>query len=80
MEDELSKLNIVVNKNTIPNEKLSPNLASGIRIGTPAITTRGFKEEDVLVVAEIITEVIKNDNYDYDDLSYKVRKLTEKYN
>lgn len=56
----LEKVNITANKNTVPNDPKSPFVTSGVRLGTPAITTRGFKEEDMKVVGEIIAEAIKN--------------------
>ena len=56
----LEDVNITVNKNTIPFETLSPFVTSGIRIGTPALTTRGFKEDDMLEVADIIALVLNN--------------------
>jgi glycine hydroxymethyltransferase len=56
----LDELKITVNKNSVPNDPKSPFVTSGIRIGTPAITTRGFKENDSSKVAELIALVIKN--------------------
>lgn len=56
----LESVNITVNKNTIPFESRSPFETSGIRIGTPAITTRGFKEDDASQVAELIVEALSN--------------------
>lgn len=56
----LEDVNITVNKNTIPFETLSPFVTSGIRIGTPALTTRGFKEDDMSEVADIIAMVLNN--------------------
>ncbi|MEG2618877.1 MAG: serine hydroxymethyltransferase [Bacilli bacterium] len=56
----LDKIHITVNKNTVPGDKESPFKTSGIRIGTPAITTRGFKEEDVKKVGIIISKALKN--------------------
>ncbi|WP_326717611.1 serine hydroxymethyltransferase [Vagococcus jeotgali] len=56
----LESVNITVNKNTIPFESRSPFETSGIRIGTPAITTRGFKEDDAAQVAELIVEALSN--------------------
>lgn len=47
LEELLDKVNITVNKNAIPFDKLKPNVTSGIRVGTPAVTTRGFKEEEM---------------------------------
>ncbi|MCD6546857.1 MAG: serine hydroxymethyltransferase [Thermotogae bacterium] len=61
-EKALEKVRITVNKNTIPNETRSPFVASGIRIGTPAVTTRGMKEKEMIEIAEIISKVIDNTN------------------
>ena len=59
-ENSLGKAGITVNKNMVPYDDQSPFVTSGIRIGTPAITTRGLKEEDMGFVAESINEVINN--------------------
>ena len=59
-EIALDKINITVNKNTIPNETETANKASGIRLGTPAMTTRGFKEEEFIKVAKIISKCLSN--------------------
>lgn len=60
MADVLEKVGITANKNSVPNDPESPFVTSGIRFGTPAMTTRGFKEEDMKEVARIIAEAIKN--------------------
>ena len=60
LEHNLDEVHITVNKNTIPGEPLSPFVTSGIRIGTAAVTTRGLKEEDMDVIAECISLVIKD--------------------
>ena len=67
-ESILDSVNITVNKNSIPFETLSPFKTSGIRIGTPAITTRGFKEEDAVKVAELVVKALqaKDDNAQLD--------------
>ena len=67
-ESILDSVNITVNKNSIPFETLSPFKTSGIRIGTPAITTRGFKEEDAVKVAELVVKALqaKGDNAQLD--------------
>jgi glycine hydroxymethyltransferase len=57
MEELLGSCNITVNKNTIPGEKLSPTVASGVRVGTPAVTTRGMVESDMETVARFIKRV-----------------------
>lgn len=58
IEVELDEVGITVNKNSIPFDTQSPFITSGIRIGTPAVTTRGFKEADMIEIANIITDVI----------------------
>lgn len=61
-EEVLGRIGITVNKNSIPNDTLPPAKTSGIRIGTPAITTRGFKERDIIELAKFIDEALKNMN------------------
>ena len=80
-EEILDKINITVNKNTIPNETESPSKASGIRLGTPAMTTRGLKEEDFASIGHIIARALKNkDNEDVlKGLQKEVLTITEKY-
>ena len=63
-EVALGKAGIVVNKNTIPFEKRSAQVTSGLRIGTPAVTTRGFKEQEIKLVASFIKDVLENINDD----------------
>ncbi len=60
LETLLGKANITVNKNTIPNEKRKPFVTSGVRIGTPAVTTRGLKEADMDTIAEFIADIIEH--------------------
>ena len=73
----LGKVNITVNKNTIPNDTEKPFLASGIRIGTPAITTRGFNEEDMVKIAHLIDRVLSNfeDEKVLDEIKKEVIKM-----
>ena len=80
-EEILDKINITVNKNTIPNETESPSKASGIRLGTPAMTTRGLKEADFASIGYIIARALKNkDNEDVlKGLQKEVLTITEKY-
>ena len=60
--EALEKVGIIVNKNTIPGETRSPFITSGVRLGTPALTTRGLKETDMENIGEWMTKVIKNHN------------------
>lgn len=76
-EEVLGSIGIIVNKNTIPNETEKPFIASGIRLGTPAITTRGFKEKDTKKLARIIVEALKGG--DLDDLKKEVLKLAKEF-
>ncbi len=59
-DEALSRANITVNKNTVPNDPQSPFVTSGLRIGTPAITTRGFKEAEAIRLADWICDVLDN--------------------
>lgn len=79
LEKMLDEVNITVNKNTIPFEETSPFITSGIRIGTPSITTRGFKEEDVRLVARLITKIIEEKEAAFDFVRGEVKKLCDKY-
>lgn len=80
-ESILDSVSITVNKNSIPFETLSPFKTSGIRIGTPAITTRGLKEEDAARVAELVVKALqaKGNEAQLDEVRAGVRELTEKY-
>ena len=60
LEKVLGSVNITVNKNSVPNDPASPFVTSGIRIGTPAVTTRGFKEKEIIQVSNWICEIINN--------------------
>ena len=73
MANVLEEVGITANKNTVPNDPQSPFVTSGIRLGTPAVTTRGFKEEDIREVARIIAEAIKNS-----DNAEKLKGLRER--
>ncbi|MDY5439881.1 MAG: serine hydroxymethyltransferase [Eubacteriales bacterium] len=79
LNDLLESMNITVNKNAIPFDPLKPSIASGIRIGTPAITTRGFKEDDCKVIANLIADVIFGRESVRENVMAKVKELTEKY-
>lgn len=59
LEKWLDMAHITVNKNSVPNEPLPPSLTSGIRVGTPAVTTRGMKEDDMIKIADMIADVVE---------------------
>lgn len=77
----LDTVGITVNKNGIPNDPEPPWITSGIRIGTPAITTRGFKEEDAILTAKLIARTLKHpqDQDALRDVQAKVKQLCDKY-
>ena len=81
VEKLLDTVEITVNKNTIPFETLGANKASGIRIGTPAITTRGLKEAEARKVAELIVETIQNhtDEAKLDEVRAAVKAITQAF-
>ncbi len=77
----LEEVGITVNKNTVPNDPLPPTRASGIRIGTPALTTRGMREGEMREIGRIIAEVLKNPESESvkEKARAKVRELTEAF-
>lgn len=78
-EKLLDSIGITVNKNTVPNETKSPFVTSGIRIGTAAVTTRGFDEEDMKEVAALINDAIENKDEDLSSLKNRVKALCSKH-
>lgn len=79
LEHNLDEIGITANKNTIPNDPQSPFVTSGVRLGTPAVTTRGFKEEDMREVANIINLVIRDFEANKDEAKKRVDALCKKY-
>ena len=79
LEKMLDEVNITLNKNAIPFDKQKPFVTSGVRIGTPSVTTRGFKEDDCRKIAELITEIILKKEEAFDYVRAEVKKLIEKY-
>ncbi|MGI6737041.1 MAG: serine hydroxymethyltransferase [Anaerovoracaceae bacterium] len=78
-EDILWKANITCNKNAIPNDPEKPTVTSGIRIGTPAVTTRGMVEEDMIVIADAMNLVVEDPGKNTEKAREMVRGLTDKY-
>jgi len=78
-EKLLDSVGITVNKNTIPFETKSPFITSGIRIGTPAVTTRGFREEEMKEIAYLINYVIDNKDKNLDEIRNRVKEICYKY-
>lgn len=78
LEKRLDDAHITCNKNTIPNDPRSPFVTSGVRLGTPAVTTRGMKEDDMDKIAEIIAMVIESEE-NVETARKMVAELTEKY-
>ena len=60
VEQNLERANITVNKNTVPNETRKPSITSGIRVGTPSVTTRGMKEDEMRIIARFIAEIVRD--------------------
>lgn len=80
-ENTLHKVSITCNKNGVPFDKEKPAYASGIRLGTPAVTTRGFKEQDMILIAGYIDQALLNrkDPSILEEINQKVIQLTNKY-
>ena len=79
MEKRLDEVNITVNKNAIPNDPEKPFVTSGIRVGTPAATSRGFKEEDMAVIARLMWQTATGFETKADEIRTEVARLTAKY-
>ena len=79
MQNACDEVNITLNKNSIPNEPLSPFVTSGVRIGTAAITTRGFVKEDMDAIAECLYLVASDFEKNKETVKAKVKQLTDQY-
>ena len=79
LQDRLDEVHITVNKNAIPNDPAKPNVTSGIRIGTPAATTRGMGAEDMKVIGRCIYRAATDFENSKEELKQQVLALTEKY-
>ena len=79
LEHRLDEVHITANKNTIPNDPQSPFVTSGVRLGTPAVTTRGFKEEEMVKIAHWIRLIVDDFEANKDIVSKEVQELCEKF-
>ena len=79
VEHNLDEVGITCNKNTIPNDPKSPFVTSGIRLGTPAVTTRGFMEDDMVEVAELISMIVNDFEGSRDEVAARVQALCKKH-
>jgi len=79
LEAWLDEAHITLNKNSVPNEPLSPFITSGVRIGTPAVTTRGMKEEQMVQIADMIADIVENGESAIEDVKNKVIALCDEY-
>lgn len=79
LEALLGEANITVNKNTIPKETLSPFVTSGVRIGTPAVTTRGMKEPEMIRIAQLISKIIREGEAAIPEVKCAVLELCERF-
>ena len=79
LQNRLDEVYITANKNTVPNEPLSPFVTSGVRLGTPAVTTRGFKEEEMDKIAQFITWAITDFDAKADEIRAGVGEICKKF-
>lgn len=79
LEVRLDEVGITVNKNAIPFDVQKPSITSGIRIGTPAVTTRGFKEEEMKKIAKLINQVVEDYDKEKDTIKKEVESICKKY-
>ena len=79
LETRLDNVGITVNKNAVPFDTEKPTITSGIRVGTPAVTTRGFKEEDMVEIARLINMTVENYEDKQDEIRSRVAKICKKY-
>lgn len=79
LETRLDEIGITVNKNAVPFDPEKPTITSGIRIGTPAVTTRGFKEEEMIQIAHLIYQTVENYDTKKEEIKKEVAAICEKY-
>ena len=79
LQNRLDEVYITVNKNAVPNDPASPFVTSGVRIGTPAVTTRGLKEDDMKTIARLIKMTVTDFDTKADEIRAEVTKICDKY-
>ena len=79
LQNRLDEVFITVNKNAVPNDPQGPFVTSGIRIGTPAVTTRGLREEDMKEIAKLIKMTIANFDDKADEIRNAVNEICKRY-
>ena len=79
LEHRLDEVHITANKNTVPNDPQSPFITSGLRLGTPAVTTRGFKKEEMKKIAHWIRLIVDDFEANKETVSKQVTELCEKF-
>lgn len=79
LESRLDNVGITVNKNAVPFDTEKPTITSGIRIGTPAVTSRGFKEEDMIKIAQLINITVDNYEEKQEEIKKEVQNICKKY-
>ena len=79
LEKNLDEVHITANKNTVPGEKRSPFVTSGVRLGTPSVTTRGFGEEEMVIIADCIADCIFEFDNKKEEIAARVLELTKKF-
>ena len=79
LEHRLDEVHITANKNAIPNDPESPFITSGLRIGTPAVTTRGFKEPEMKLIAGWIADIIKDFEGNKERITREVIELCDRF-
>ena len=79
LEERLDNVGITLNKNSVPFDTEKPSITSGVRIGTPAVTTRGFKEEEMKKIAELINMTVENYNEKQEEIKEEVEKLCNRF-
>ncbi len=79
LETWLDEAHITVNKNSVPNEPLPPSLTSGIRVGTPAVTARGMKEDDMIKIADMIADIVEGGESAVESVKVRVIALCDEH-